>query len=462
MTWTTEQIVALAPDASSEKNARGLANERKWETLGCSGTTVWGECKGSGKNPYQVRLDVSSAEPGFKCTCPSRKIPCKHTLGLFLLFATHPDVFTESAPPLWVAEWLEKRTQSAQRRQKKQAQEDSSGQVRDPAAQQRRADERQAKVDAGMHELERWLHDLVRHGLADVQGKPSSFWEKPATHMADAQAHAVARFLRKLSTHTTSSSSDAMEHLLEQLGWVHLLIEGYKRFDTLAPETQEDIRTLIGWVHGKDELLAEQPALRDYWHVIGHYVEEEYVAEIGRSAVLRTQRIWLWGQQTHRAALILHFAHRNTPFEINLIPGMALDAELVFYPGGYPLRALIKNRFAESIQQPSHKLDAYATMGGYTTIDRAITAYADALAQNPWIERFPLVLQSVVPIYNDGAWAICDETGHVIPIPSRFERGWQLMALSGGYPVVVSGEWDGEYLMPLSVYTERTCLSLHA
>ncbi len=461
MTWTTEQIVALAPDASSAKHARGLANERTWETLGSSGTIVWGECKGSGKTPYQVRLDVSSAEPGYKCTCPSRKIPCKHTLGLFLLFANQPEAFTESAPPPWVAEWLEKRTQSAQRRQKNQEHEAVPGQVRDPAAQQRRAAERQAKVDTGMHELERWLHDLVRHGLADVQGKPASFWEKPATHMADAQAETVARFLRKLSLHAASSSADAMEHVLERLGWLYLLIEGYKRLDTLTPETQEDIRTLIGWARRKDELVAEQPALRDTWYVIGQYVEEDYVAQIGRSAVLRTQRIWLWGQHTHRAALLLHFAHGNNPFEINLMPGMALDAELVFYPGGYPLRALIKTRLVASEEQPAQKLDAYATIEGYMAIDRAIAAYADALGQNPWLERFPLVLQSVVPIYCDGAWAIRDEAGHILPILSRFERGWQLMALSGGHPVVLSGEWDGQYLMPLSVYTERTCFSLH-
>jgi len=41
--------------------------------------------------------------------------------------------------------------------------------VADPAAQERRRARRQANVDAGIVDLERWLDDLVRGGLAAVQ-----------------------------------------------------------------------------------------------------------------------------------------------------------------------------------------------------------------------------------------------------------------------------------------------------
>ncbi len=44
-----------------------------------------GLCQGSGRQPYQARVDL--AEPAFKCSCPSRKFPCKHGLALLLLFA---------------------------------------------------------------------------------------------------------------------------------------------------------------------------------------------------------------------------------------------------------------------------------------------------------------------------------------------------------------------------------------
>ena len=84
MSFSPEQIIALAPDAPSAKAGRSLATARKWSALGCDERAVWGECQGSGKEPYRTQIDFT--EPAFRCMCPSRKFPCKHALGLFLLF----------------------------------------------------------------------------------------------------------------------------------------------------------------------------------------------------------------------------------------------------------------------------------------------------------------------------------------------------------------------------------------
>lgn len=73
--WTTQQVVALAPDAASVSAARRLTNLRTWSELGCTESLLWGKCQGSAKAPYQVTVDLT--EPAFKCTCPSRKFPCK-------------------------------------------------------------------------------------------------------------------------------------------------------------------------------------------------------------------------------------------------------------------------------------------------------------------------------------------------------------------------------------------------
>ena len=40
-TWTTEQILALAPDAGSAKSGRELAAPRKWVTLGQDEGSAW-------------------------------------------------------------------------------------------------------------------------------------------------------------------------------------------------------------------------------------------------------------------------------------------------------------------------------------------------------------------------------------------------------------------------------------
>src|SRR4051812_42647423 len=107
MLWNTDQVLALAPDAGSAKSGKELSAPRKWKTLGANAVCAWGSIQGNGKDPYQTSIDLSG--PAFKCSCPSRKFPCKHGLGLFLILAQQPAALTEKSPPAWTTEWLAKR-----------------------------------------------------------------------------------------------------------------------------------------------------------------------------------------------------------------------------------------------------------------------------------------------------------------------------------------------------------------
>ena len=84
--WTAETVEALAPDAASVTAARKLARLGPWSGTGFDEHAVWGLCKGSGSRPYQAQVDLSG--PAYKCSCPSRKFPCKHALALLLLWAS--------------------------------------------------------------------------------------------------------------------------------------------------------------------------------------------------------------------------------------------------------------------------------------------------------------------------------------------------------------------------------------
>src|SRR5918996_4498463 len=115
MNYSSDQIIALAPDAASAKAGRSLATASKWQNVGGDERALWGECQGSGAKPYQIVIDLN--EPAFKCSCPSRKFPCKHSLGLFLLVANQRATgSTVTTAPDWAAEWLEKRDEQVQRR----------------------------------------------------------------------------------------------------------------------------------------------------------------------------------------------------------------------------------------------------------------------------------------------------------------------------------------------------------
>ena len=102
MTLTSDHILSLAPDAASAKAGSQLATPAKWSQLGRDERALWGECQGSGKVPYRTQIDTT--EPAFKCSCPSRKFPCKHGLGLYLLLSSHPQLFAAGAAQQWVTD----------------------------------------------------------------------------------------------------------------------------------------------------------------------------------------------------------------------------------------------------------------------------------------------------------------------------------------------------------------------
>ena len=165
--------MALAPDASSAKNGKALATSRKWSSLGFNETAAWGECQGSGKNPYRTQIDLR--EPAFKCSCPSRKFPCKHGIGLFILLVNEKELFSQTVPQEWVSDWLQARSQRQVKKEEKVSTQEKVNKEVNPEAQAKRAAKRLDKVTAGMQDLEVWLRDLVNNGLAAAQEKPYSF-----------------------------------------------------------------------------------------------------------------------------------------------------------------------------------------------------------------------------------------------------------------------------------------------
>jgi hypothetical protein len=456
-TWTPDQVLALAPDDASRKNASGLAAPRRWFSLfkweDESQHILWGEIRGSGADPYRCQVDLDG--PGYKCTCPSRKLPCKHALALFLLFAGQPSAFEVAAPPDWVTIWLAKRAEQNERRALRTAAraEGLDPQPDPQAAEQarsQRAAERDRKIRAGLDDLETWLCDLLRQGLAAAQSQPRAFWETAAARLVDAQAPGLARLVRAMPW-LASSGANGLERLLDQIARLYLAIEGYRRIAFLPPDQQASLRAVIGFTIKQEELL-ETPGVSDTWLILGSLVEEE--------TGLAVQRTWLLGQDTRRPALVLAFNASNgasgspapTTLDASLVPGVALPAELVFYPGAFPLRAAVSTR------RPA--LDLPTALPGCASLVEATAGYAAALARFPWLERYPLALNDIRPLYDSGEWSICDAVGRCLPISRGFHHGWKLLALSGGHPIGLFGEWNGEHLLPLSAWAEGRFLSL--
>lgn len=440
--WTGDQVSAMAPDPASAKAGQGLASPRKWVSAGRDARALWGECQGSGSKPYQVIVDA--AEPAFRCSCPSRKFPCKHGLGLLYLYVAQPAHVPEAAAePDWVAEWLAMRGARAEKKADRAAQAPAE-RAPDPAAQAKRAAQREDRVLAGLDDLEQWLHDGVRQGLAAAGQRSRGDWERVAARLVDAQAAGAARLVRELAV-VPDSGDGWPARLLERMARLQLLVDGARRLDVLPAPVAADVRAALGWTARQEEVLA-LPGERDTWTVLGVRTDAE--------DKLRLQRTWLRGE-TGRSALLLAFAAGAQPLEPGPAPGTRFEAELAFYPGAHPLRALVRER--------SGVPETASALPGSASIDGALGEWSAALCRNAWTERICLSLRAVTPVRHGDRWFLRDGDGAALPLAhAADDAGWILLAAGGGRPMQVAGEWDGTALIPLGAVAEGRYLVLPA
>lgn len=452
------QIITLAPDDASLRAARLLATPGPWFDAGCDDRAVWGSCRGSAREPYSVSCDVG--ELAYRCTCPSRKQPCKHVLSLLLLWASGSAVVSAAVRPAEVAAWIATRPappdgatiadslSSAGHQDGSGNGEDSSLTVTgrrapaDPEAAGRRVAQRAARITAGMQELQLWLEDLLRHGFGWAQSQSYAFWDAMAARMVDAQAPAAAVRVRAMPG-VVRSGEGWPSRLLGEVARLQLLAAGWSRSASLPSDVRADLRTAAGWPWPSDEVLGGERET-DSWYVLARVADDE--------EHIRVQRTWLWGLRSGRPALLVDFARPGSAFAWELWPGEAMEASVARFPGSAPLRVLI----AERLGDPSPA----GRPPGWDDWAAVASARGRAAAADPFIDRWPVSVRDVVPVREDATWWAYDRTGASLPMDVDARAAWKLVAVSGGQPVQLLGEWSGDGITPLGAWVENRMVGL--
>lgn len=298
---------------------------------------------------------------------------------------------------------------------------------------------RPAQVQQGVEELRQWLCDRLQLGWANPPSHQD--WQRITAHMIDAQAPGLARRSRSLAQ---LASDGFPAKFFEELGELWLLLEGYQQRQSLPESLRNEVRSQLGWTQRKAD-LQQRPGQWDHWVVLGQVRGQETTG----ATTLKLQRTWLWGLQQQRFALLLDYVHHRQSLPSDFSPGRTWAAELVFYDAALPQRAILKH--PQTIATPLFHLP------GYPDIEQGLNAYAEALAQNPWCDRIPLSLSQILPL-NAGT-QLRDSSGQSLPISPDFQQGWQLMALSGGQPLTLFGEWDGCSYLPLAELSSERWVS---
>ena len=411
MEFDLKTIEALAPDQASLSSASKLTKQSNWprleknEQLGL----IWGECQGSGSNPYRVVVDTG--DHGYKCTCPSRKFPCKHTLALMWIAATTPASFVAAdSTPEWVNDWLGRRRKTtatpaspapgaagksigeASRDDESAVVEDAAAVERREAAQRKRAGDTRSSVSAALDELDQWISDQLRLGLAGFVDNSSDRCRRIAARLVDMKATALAGRIDEIPSRLMGlRSEERPDAAIRELGKLVLLAKAWRS----TPDDAE-LKRLVSTSESREQVLANPDAIQveSVWEVLGEKIETRRDGLVSHST-------WLLdlNSVSPRFAQLLDYFPASAGRRSNAFTsGDRFEAKLVFYPARQPLRALVVERKGDiaSGEWPDFSVGA----------SDPLAAHGARQDNAPWITDSPVMLPPGAILLDDrgAAW----------------------------------------------------------
>lgn len=455
------KIERIAPDQASLTAAKKLLKPAKWPLLEEGGDAlIWGECQGSGPTPY--RVVVSESDTGYKCTCPSRKFPCKHAIALMWIRADNIAPFSAGSPPQWVSDWLSRRRDPAKTPAGKPVTDAKSGPrpsitatqlasepdeaspealAKAEAAKVRNAKKRETLISGGIMAMEQWIEDQIERGLTGFDSRAEGDCGTLAKRLVDAKAGGLANRVSALPAQLFAIDEQHRPlRAARALASIYLMGQAYTRQSKLSEELRADLRQAVGWTMTREALLADASCLREsgQWRVMA--ARDEVQPD-------KLRRIETWLENTgesRRKALLLDFVPvsggaTGTMFE----PGEMLDAELVFYPSPVPLRAQIAD-------QRGTKAPARGWEGAADTLATALEVWREALSLKPWLNGLPVSFGGATVRGSGGRLFAC-EGEHAVPIAAEVQDLAAPLAEAG--EISLFGLWDGYEFSPMLAAT---------
>lgn len=204
---TEEFINSVAPNNSAVQNGLGLVKKNSFVKLFKSQdeTIIFGECSGSGKNNYITSADFIAPEaPVFRCTCPSRQIPCKHALGLMYAYIKDKDFEVAEIPE----DVLSKR-EKIEKKEVKKKEVTESGKPATPKKVNKSALSKKIKSQIeGLELAEKISKDILRSGLGAMDAKAIQMLEEQAKQLGNYFLPGVQVLLRRIISYLSSKQKE--------------------------------------------------------------------------------------------------------------------------------------------------------------------------------------------------------------------------------------------------------------
>lgn len=209
-TITQQQVDALAPNAAASANGRKISQKGGFVRLERSedDTFYLGECTGSGKSNYITSADfLDPATPVFRCSCPSRQFPCKHSLALLYEMMAGKSFDVCEIPE----DILQKRVKREARAAKAASPEKEGGKKAAPKVNKAaRAKKIQRQLE-GLDLTAKLVQDLMSAGLGTMGGTALSTYKTLAKQLGDYYLPGPQRLLNRLILEIAAFQKDGSD-----------------------------------------------------------------------------------------------------------------------------------------------------------------------------------------------------------------------------------------------------------
>lgn len=407
MEVTQQKIEELAPNAEAAKKGRELVKKNKFSNLKINAekNLIWGECEGSGKNPYYCSADyVDAHNPVFRCNCPSRQFPCKHSIGLLYCFEANASQFAEAEVP---EDILSKRDK-IEKKQEKKAQEKES--IKEKAEKPKKVNKAAftKKIDAqltGIETAQKLLRDIVTTGLSSVDAKMRTTLKGQIKDLGNYYIGGIQTAFNNLLLSIEEVENEEYTEVVNNLNYLSALLKkateylkARKEDPEGTPELSSAIEEQIGYVWKLVELMQygqyEENAnlVQLSFNSYDNEARKEYVDE-GVWLNLKTGKLYkTMNYRPYKAAK--YIKEDNSVFSVLQLK------DLYIYPGDTNPR--IRWEADGSTDRPL-QADDFATIKSWASAQYADTVKAvKNTIKNPLMDKHPVVLLALHKAYLNG------------------------------------------------------------
>ncbi len=443
-----------------EELVKSFSKTDSWQFLETDGFFIWGNFKQfSFKTAIKFRAEeegtVSSGEDfsplhnhhslKFLCSCHSSERPCAHVAALLVMFYEYPQLFrkSENSPAFFQATDFVQIHESPG-----DTESDSETECQRISNRIKNIQKRGSLMQSGLSQMEAWLIDLLRTGIAGLEENAKNRLHDQAVRLVDAKLGSLARRIRVVAEEL--DSENWIEEIVKEVGELYLHLKGFQNLETLPDGLQDDLLVMAG-VHPRKSEILKGESISDTWILAGEYYKSE-------EKNLTSRRMWFWGEHTQKPLLVLDFypqplesilEHERTFLKEPNFPlfypgGIAINGDVAFYPSAFPTRGIFKS--ASLLEEP------FVIDFGNETIEEFISGYAEALSVNPWITPYPGILRNIVPVFEKDQFSLIDTHLNKLNSLVDSEYGWKLITASAGMPINILGDWDGRLFRILSAH----------